>query len=254
VAKIMKPVEGRKLSLGKTDLDALFEKYLKPLRSKNARTIFKILVKEKKVKSMTTLDIQTKLDEIGIIQSKKEINGWLHSLNVAELAIKDEERGKPTTIDYDDKYTFDHWRLTDFGIKIAENLPSVLGTMPTLVEEDIETLLNELTKIEIDRRAKILKKLDELNMIVKLLLYFLETGSELNKTKLMKKLEPPEKELDNLISKYSNQDRGPTLMIRKPQKPGLITKVFCLLGLSHNREEKYYLTEEGRRIAEAILS
>lgn len=254
MANIMKSVEECELHLDKTDLDTLFDIYLKPLRSKNARKIFKVLSEEKKVGSLTTLDIQTKLDDIGITLSKKEINGWLHSLLTAGLVSKEKERGKPTTIDYDDKYTFDLWKLTYLGTKIAEDLPYVLGTRPNLVEGDVRKLLKELAEMETDRRVRILRNIDELNMLIKMLLKLLETDGELNKSKLIKRLEPSRNELDRLLSKYSNQDRGLTLMLRKPQQHGLKVKLLSFLGLFPSIDDRYVLTEEGRHFAEAFRS
>lgn len=249
----MKSGEECELHPGKIDFDTLFD-ILKPLRSKNARKIFKVLAEEKKVGSLTTLDIQTKLDEIGIMLSKKEINGWLHSLLTSGLASKEEERGKPTTIDYDDKYTFDLWRLTYLGTKIAEDLPNVLVTRPTLIESDVRKLLKELAEIETDRRVRILRNIDELNMLIKMLLKLIETNGVLNKSKLIKSLEPSQNELDRLLSKYSNQDRGLTLMLRKPQKDDLKTKLLRFLRLSPSVDDRYVLTEEGRQFAEAFRS
>jgi len=253
-AKMAKSEKVSSLCYEEADFDTLFEMYLKPLKSKNARKIFKVLSTEESVDSMTTLDIQTKLDDSGTSLSKKEINGWLHSLSTAGLALKDESRGKPTTIDYDDKYTFDHWRLTELGVIIAENLPHLLRTNPIIAYNDTKRILKELSEMEMDRRARILRNLDELNLVIKMLQHLLEKGCESNRSKLMKILGIPREEVDRLTSKYSNQDIGPTLMILKPHKPGLTTRVLCLLGLSHSRDEKYYLTEEGRQIAEAILS
>jgi len=83
--------------------DDLFELYLKPLRSRNARLIFLILFKLKDVGYLTTHDIQTKLKDIDCVLNKKEINGWLKSLWNAKLIIREEERGKPSITKYNDK-------------------------------------------------------------------------------------------------------------------------------------------------------
>lgn len=250
----MKSGEYNKLRFGKPEFDALFDIYLKPMRSKNSRTIFKILADDRKVGSLTTLDIQTKLDDIGIRLSKKEINGWLHSLLTAGLVSKDEERGKPTIVDYTDRYTFDLWRLTDLGAKIADRLPNVLGTKLALLEGDIGKLLKDLARIERDRRSKILRNLDELNMLVKMLLKLLENEGELNKANLIKKFEVSENELDRLLSKYSNQGSGLTLIFQKQRQHSIKTILLSLLGLASRKDARIALTEEGRKIAETLHS
>jgi len=250
VVKNMESEKESNLYFGKTYFDTLFDIYLKPLKSKNTRKIFQVLAREESVDTLTTLDIQTKLDEIGIDLSKKEINGWLHSLNTAGLASKEESRGKPTTIDYDDKYTFDHWGLTDLGAKIAENLPYLLRNKPILAYNDTEKILRELSEMEFDRRERTLQNLAELNVVIKILRYLLEMGCESNKSKLMKMLGISREEVDRLISKYSNQDLS--LIFRKPREQSLISKLLMLMHTSPRTDEKLILTEEGKRLAEAF--
>ncbi len=247
---MLKSEKENSLCFKKADFDTLFDIYLRPLKSKNARKIFKVLGSEESVESLTTLDIQTKLHEIGIILSKKEINGWLHSLSAAGLALKDESRGKPTTINYDDKYTFDHWRLNELGVIITENLPHLLRTKPVLAYNDTKKILRELSEMELERRARILRNLDELNMVLKMLRYLLEKGCESNESNLIKMLGIPREEVDRLISKYSSQDLS--LIFQKPRERNLISKLLMFLQLSPSTYEKLILTHEGRRLAEAF--
>lgn len=248
----MKSGEDNRFPLYKKEFDVLLDIHLKPLKSKYSRTIFKVLVEGRKVGSLTTLDIQTNLDGLGIKVSKKEINGWLRSLLAAGLASKDEERGKPTTIDYDDKYTFDLWRLTDLGAKIAERLPNVLGTKPSLFEDDAAKTLEELEKAGRDRRTHTLRHIYELYLLVNILKRLLEAEGGLKKVELRKRLKPTDNEMERLLSNYSNRGRGPTLIIRKLQQHGLKTTLLRILGLSSDKYGIYALTDEGRRLAKAL--
>lgn len=134
--------------LDRETFDELFEKTYKPFRSRNARTLFNIFIMEKEKEYLTTLDIQAHLDDLGIDLSKKEINAWLRSLQEADLITKQQERGKPTTLTYDDKYTFDKWSLTEAGFNVSEDLNELmLGTLdgekhPTTADIDATAVGN----------------------------------------------------------------------------------------------------------------
>ena len=105
-----------------TKYDYIFETILKPLRSKSARKIYTTFLEHSDVEYLTTFDIQKELQSQSIKLSKKEINAWLMSLKLAGLIIKEETRGKPSTLRYEKKYTFDKWRLTESGAYLAGDL------------------------------------------------------------------------------------------------------------------------------------
>jgi hypothetical protein len=123
-----------------TKYDHLFETILKPLRSKNARKIYTIFLEHVDVEYLTTFDIQNKLGP-SIKLSKKEINAWLMSLKLAGLIIKEETRGKPSTLRYDLKYTFDKWRLTENGAYLADDLDMLNINNPR--DEPLNTKISE---------------------------------------------------------------------------------------------------------------
>ena len=103
-------------------MNILFESLLKPLKSKYARAIFNIFLEYKNKEYLTTMDIQEGLSPYQIMLSKKEINAWLKSLNSSFLISKGLERGKPTTIDYGDRYTYDKWSITSKGVLLSTGL------------------------------------------------------------------------------------------------------------------------------------
>ena len=242
------------IQLDGSGFDTLFDIYLRPLKSRNTRTIFKVLVETREAGSLTTLDIQAKLEKYGIELSKKEINGWLRTLLAAGLVSKEAERGKPTTIEYDDKYTFGLWQLTDLGAKIAEGLPNLLKTKPFLPEENAMNTLEGIAGAEAVIRTRTLKRLDELSTFVKTLLVLLESGGELQTTKLKRRLVPKEDELDKLLSNYSKPSWGPALVVRRPSRQSLKARFLSIFGLSPKMDPAYAFTEEGRRLAETLRS
>lgn len=250
----MKFEEDTNSPLDKLEFDALFDIYLRPLRSENARRIFKVLVEENDARALTTLDIQSKLKERGIRLSKKEINGWLHSLTAAGLVEKGVERGKPTTLEYHDKYTFDLWRLTDLGAKIAKGLPRILGTRFPFLEGDAEHSLKEISRMDREGKKQTIQSINDLYLLTTILQRLFEDGGEMKRINLMKKIRPAESQLDQLLQSYSNHSQGVNLIARVERRRGLRNKLLNILGLSFKKDLSYALTEEGRKHAKALLS
>jgi DNA-binding HxlR family transcriptional regulator len=117
-------------------LDKSFEETLNILRSKNARLIYKILYDQKE-KELTTLDMQKILEEHNIKLSKKELHNWLKGLMDSGLISKSDKRGKPTTLSYNKKYTFDLWHITKKGTQIAKKIMIFLESHPNQIEKKI---------------------------------------------------------------------------------------------------------------------
>ena len=219
--------------------DRLFEKAYKPFRSRNARTLFNIFIVEKEKEYLTTLDIQTHLDETGIDLSKKEINAWLRSLREAGLITKEQERGKPTTLAYDDKYTFDKWSLTETGLNVSEDLRELIsGTLNG--EQHPKT-------IRIDRRpvadSSALSKYDgsqQVNILQDLLLAELRrSDGKMQKNDLMKRLIPGNAEIDHALSALIEQG---LIDIKERDGGGFLTRVLVTLGLK-TEDMEVHLTE-----------
>jgi len=235
------------------EFDMLFDIYLKPLKSKSARTIFKILIEEGVARSLTTFDIQSNLEGRGIHLSKKEINGWLHSIQSARLVLKDPERGKPTTICYEDKYTFDLWRLTELGSEIGAKIPHLLKKEPLSLEGSSVEILKRIVRTEMTVRSRSIRRLNELFILVKVLKGLLEAGEELRTAELRGRLMPNDDDLNRILSRYSNPDRGPALIVQSQRGQSLKTKLLRFLGLSSGEEVTYALTRDGRDLAESFL-
>jgi len=219
--------------------DRLFEKAYKPFRSRNARTLFNIFIVEKEKEYLTTLDIQTHLDGRGIDLSKKEINAWLRSLQEAGLITKEQERGKPTTLAYDDKYTFDKWSLTETGLNVSDDLRELIsGTLngeqhPITIRIDRRPLADStaLSKDDGSQQVNILQDL--------LLAELRRSDGKMQKNDLMKKLIPGNAEIDHALSALIEQG---LIDIKERDGGGFLTRVLVALGLK-TEDKEVHLTE-----------
>jgi len=217
------------------DLDQIFDFILRPLRSKSARKIYKALYDEKETSNLTTLDIQIKLKIQGTILSKKEINNWLSDLLEAGLVQKEEKRGKPTTISYNDKYTFDLWKLGEIGVQIGQNIPHFLPTQIYLNELEI----NPVKAVSEHTFTQLADVRDFLQQLIVEKLYEAGGMVEIN-------------EFVDLIVNIENlgQKLSVDSLYQIKQKPRTLKeKVLAFLGIT---QENYIvvLTDEGRRVYE----
>jgi hypothetical protein len=226
--------------------EELFEKNLRPLKSKNARIIYKIFVEKKGVNFLTTLDLQIKLEELGIRLSKKEINGWLCSLHDAGLITKEENRGKPTTLDYDDKYTFDMWRLTPEGDEIAVGIDHLVKRRNTSNMFLSENVIDEIASLDQDIRQQNFSKTREIDIKLRFLKILGETRKALTLGEIREKL-TPDFVLKEIISSYLSQD-----LIVENDTSGRFQKLLVFLRLSRKQRASFRLTEKGREFVERL--
>jgi DNA-binding transcriptional ArsR family regulator len=224
--------------------DQLFERAYKPFRSRNARTLFNIFIVEKEKEHLTTLDIQTHLDEIGIDLSKKEINAWLRSLQEADLITKEQERGKPTTLVYDDKYTFDKWSLSEKGLNVSEDLRELISG--TIGGEQYNNNLSVDDRAVTDTAAPSQDDGSlQASYLQSLLLSELRRSSGImQRNELLKKLIPEDAELDYALSALIEQG---LIDVKKRKGGGFLTRVLVTLGLKPGDRE-VHLTEKGHRL------
>jgi hypothetical protein len=230
--------------------DDLFELYLKPLRSRNARLIFLILFKFKDAGYLTTHDIQTKLKDIGHVLNKKEINGWLKSLGDSKLVIKDNERGKPSIIEYNDKYTFDQWKLSNTGINIGRAIPNLVAASLNLIEpeptKDISSIkLKTLTE-------ESLENIEDLYILSKLLVTLKKEGRQMQFDTLRKKIQITAEKLAVYSWPHSIWSEIPLFEVTK-NTPTMRSKILKLFGYVSESDLSFSLTKEGSRLAEQML-
>ncbi len=222
-------------------IENLFEGVLKPLHSKNARRIYEIFYQKRKFSHLTTHDIKNMLEVNGLSISKKEINSWLVSLQEAGLISKNEERGKPVASKYEDRYTFDLWKLTETGLIIGERLPRLMKkqslSLPSLA----------------DLTPSMIHELEDLYLTAKLLILLYDSGGQLNYRTVRNELAINREKL----AVYSWPDAAysdkPLFEITfKP--PSLKSKIFKLFGWVIEQDLSFKLSEEGKKIAETIIS
>ncbi len=227
--------------ISKDTLKKLFEGVLKPLHSRNARRIYEVFYKNKEYNYITTHDIETKLEEEGLLINKKEINGWLVSLQDAGLISKMDERGKPIASNYEDRYTFDLWKLTETGLLVGGRLPSLMAkkdlSLPSLADLTPSTI----------------HEIEDLYLTAKLLIILYDRGGHLGYKEVRKELAIDREKL----AVYSwpdtaHSDKPLFEIIVKP--PSFRSKVFKLLGWFLEQDLSFILTDDGKRMAEIIMS
>jgi len=230
--------------------DDLFELYLKPLRSRNARLIFLILFKLKDAGYLTTHDIQTKLKDIGHVLNKKEINGWLKSLWGSKLVIKDDERGKPSIIEYNDKYTFDQWKLSNTGINIGRAIPNLVAASLNLIEPK---LTKDISSIKLETLTEeSLENIEDLYILSKLLVTLKKEGDQMQFNALRKKIQVTAEKLAVYSWPRSIWSEIPLFEITK-NTPTMRSKILKLFGYVSESDLSFSLTKEGSRLAEKML-
>ncbi len=225
----------------KSELDTLFEGLLKPLHSKNARQIFETFYQNRAYEHLTTYDIEKELDEDGLSINKKEINSWLVSLQEAGLIVKMEGRGKPVRYTYDDRYTYDLWKLTETGLNAGQRLPTFMV--------DADKRLPHLTELT----PNLIHEMEDLYYTAKILVLLYEHNGSQNYADLKKQLALDSEKLAVYSWPDASHSEKPLFeIIVKP--PTLRTKVFKLFGWVVEQDLSFKLTEEGRRVAEGIIS
>ena len=230
--------------------DDLFELSLKPLRSRNARLIFLILFKLKDVGYLTTHDIQTKLKDIDCVLNKKEINGWLKSLWNAKLIIREEERGKPSIIKYNDKYTFDCWKLSDVGTNIGIAIPNLVAASLNLSEPEP---LKDISSIKLDAlNEELLVDVEDLYILSKLLVTLQKEGGRMRLNTLRKKIQITAEKLAVYSWPHSIWSEKPLFEVAR-NTPTIKSRLLKVFGYVSETDLAFLLTEEGSRIAEKML-
>lgn len=233
--------------LNKNEMDDLFEQTLRPLQSANARLIFKIL-HDFKGKYLTTLDMQDILKTYENNLSKKELNNWLSSLQEVNLVEKNNERGKPTTITYKRRYTFDLWKLTEKGERTAHSLYYFNEKYPRLDEE--KTLeISSIIELK-DLKEEGFIKIENLFVNIKLF-EALKNNSEIVLVDLSKTVGFTLEYLEN----YLTSSTSSSFFKLTEEAPGLMNRIKNALGFRYFKKVKVTLSEEGKnKVAEIGLS
>jgi hypothetical protein len=223
-------------------LDRLFEIDLKPLRNTNARILYKMFLDSKESKYLTTLDIQDKLRGTDLTLQKKEINAWLSSLQSSGLITKERERGKPTTIGYTGRYTYDLWRLTQKGRETAKRLEIISSEktslfIPENVEEDADFEIkadNPTSSSPYDDQA-----------MKALMRTILESRGILTMDEIKIKMAPSEEALLEMMTHGSLEG---IITFEALESASITEKIFGYLGIPKKRRFHLAITDKGKDI------
>ena len=232
------------------ELDDLLDIHLKPLRSKNARSIFRIFLNEIEKRELTTYDIQARLGQNGSSLSKKEINAWLRSLQEANLISKREERGKPTTKEYRGRYTYDLWTLTKKGLEMACALESILVNGEARSCYDLQDLAEIIDESDTTRAQKIIDKIEESYTLLILIKSLSNTGRLLKYDELERKITPIQTTLNEIV--LSRSGRKFLEVTKGPASQSIFDKIFHYLGIPSKGQNVVSLTDEGKRLVSRI--
>jgi len=221
--------------------DSLFEGVLKPLHSRNARRIFEIFNQYREYNYITTYDIQIELEKQGLSINKKEINGWLLTLQEAQLISKLNERGKPVISNYEDRYTYDLWQLSKTGLIVGQQL--------SIFMEKKDATLPSLTEFTPSK----IHELEDLYLTAKLLITLFSRGGSTSYTELLKELAIDREKLAVYSWPDASYSEKPLFeVIVKP--PSLKAKIFRIFGWVFEQDLSFKLTEEGLKVATNIAS
>lgn len=237
--------EMRFINLDDKQFNELFEIRLRPFKSRNARVLFMILLDAKEVKYLTTLDMQIFLEKYGLQLSKKEINAWLCSLQEAGLIGKGSERGKPTIIEYDDKYTFDRWSLTSEGREIGESIAYLLrtGEKPTTYVKTGKSSEMNLKKVWINIDLSWIEEVYfQFSCLHNLAIY----GGTLSKRDLKKEVLDLDFKFEEVLSMC--RDSGLIDEDDSPVNTSLLSRFLTMFGLKTDRDVLLTITQKGRNL------
>ena len=224
-------------------LDQLFEVDLKPLKNPNARILYTIFLDSNKTKHLTTLDIQGKLKNTDLMLQKKEINAWLSSLRFAGLITKENMRGKPTTIDYLGRYTYDLWGLTEKGRDIAKKLGTFSSGKTSLKVLDNAHTGSNFGQKGVNGNADSHSYTDPNRMA--LLRAILHTKDAITLEDLREQMSPSTESLLKTISRGSVDG---VLTVGQEESMSITEKIFGFLGMPKKRKYHLTITDEGREI------
>jgi predicted transcriptional regulator len=229
------------------EIGELFDIVLRPLMRRNARTMYAIFIEEM-VEYLTTLDIQNRLREKNVKLSKKEINAWLKSLQEAGLIDRGKVRGKPTTLDYDDKYTFDMWSLTLLGQEMSNSIASLLNREDTSFVQSFPEIREVPYDLEI--RAKFFRQLEGRYLKLAVMRRLFNEGQGITIQIIKKNSLIPNSKIDIIIDELITNN-----LIQKalsaPSK-SLISRLKMLLGIL-KEFVVLKLTDEGSEMISSFL-
>ena len=231
------------VSLDLKALESLFEVDLKPLRNANARLLYAIFLNSIGAEYLTTLDIQDKLQGSNLTLHKKEINGWLSGLQMAGLITKEHERGKPTTIDYEGRYTYDLWSLTEKGWSTAQKITILSSEKISLIHP--ENIMRDADFEETDAISG--EDSDDYTdqAMIDLLRAVLDTKDAVTLNGLRENMSPSPEALLELMSCGSLNG---LLKVKTAGQSGIREKIFGYLGIPRRRKYLLEVTEKGRQI------
>jgi len=230
------------------ELDLIFENTLRPLMSSSARQIFVTMLKSPETQ-LTTLDMQNALKNSELKLSKKELNNWLNSLQASGLVQKEQERGKPTTIPYSNRYTYDLWSLTKKGHETAKKLSIFTHEAPSLNKE--KTIVKiKLPTLE-DITASQISDLENLYIQIVTLRALRDRGTQTDSLTLSSETGVRHEKILGWIKPYEDTSVRALYHVER-KTPKILDRVLGFLGFKEKKVYRVWLSLEGNKRAEAL--
>lgn len=244
----MKNTDETSLNLKK--LNEVFDVTLRSLRSKNARLVFKILYDQRELE-LTTLDMQNFLKEYNVKLTKKDLHNWLINLMYSGLIIKSKKRGKPTTIPYQDRYSFDLWKITEKGEEIAQKMKIFLEEYPNLIEEKI--IIKKIIPSLGDITLGDFEMLSNIFYTTKILMGLYKSSERIDSEVLSNLTKINHQVLiDKLVDHMKNREEN--LYQIREKKANLPEKILSILGYKPRKLYWVSITEKGKNVVRNMLS
>ena len=251
------------------ELEEIFEKTLRPLQSRNARHIFLIL-RDSETEYLTTYDMQPILVEQGNTLTKVELNNWLSLLQEVGLVRKASERGKPATLPYDKRYTFDLWKLTKKGRETSFQLDVFRGNTPIQVREKVvEKTIERIVEVPIEKIIEKTVEVPKFPELEEMSFEDLDKIRSLSKHLLLMKSLYGKESMDlwslseqtgltpeNIVEFIGNQAKSTsnTLYLLAEIPMDLRGKIMQRIGLTPRKNYTISLTSEGKQISSSLSS
>ena len=167
----------------------------------------------------------------------------------AGLITKESERGKPTTVAYNGRYTYDIWRLTPQGYQIGRKIERFLGKYPNLNEQ--KTI--EKTHIPSLQELKTgdLREIESLYLNSVILLALQKTGGQSNLKEISENTLIQPSPLRSFLETHI-KSMSPPLYQMNEKPTGIVEKILQKLGLSSVNFD-VSLSPEGKKTSEILL-
>jgi hypothetical protein len=159
------------------------------------------------------------------------------------LITKERERGKPTTIGYTGRYTYDLWRLTQKGRETAKKLEIISSEKTSLFTPEYVENDADFDEINADNQTSSSPHADQ--AMKTLMQTILESRGILTMDEIKVKMAPSE---ESLLEMMTRGNLDGILTFEALESASITEKIFGYLGIPRKRRFRLAITDKGRDI------